>query len=116
MRKVRARLRRATRVRSKIRGLTVFRLTVHRTPRHIYAQVVDKIGKVFAFASTVDLEVKEKINYAGNVKAAEVVGECVAKRALKAGVEVVAFDRSGFRYHGRVKALAESARKNGLKF
>ena len=83
MRKVRARLRRATRVRSKIRGLTVFRLTVHRTPRHIYAQVVDKIGKVFAFASTVDLEVKEKINYAGNVKAAEVVGECVAKRAFR---------------------------------
>ena len=112
------RLRRARKSRAKIRQREAPRLSVHRTPRHIYAQVIAPDGgKVLASASTLDKSVKADIQgYAGNVGAAAVVGRVVAERAKAAGVESVAFDRSGFRYHGRVKALADAARENGLQF
>lgn len=112
-----SRLRRAARSRAKIRELEVYRLTVHRTPRHIYAQVLTHdSSKVIAAASTLDPEVKKALSSTGNKSAAELVGKVVAQRASKEGVTEVAFDRSGFRYHGRVKALADAARENGLQF
>jgi large subunit ribosomal protein L18 len=112
-----SRLRRAARSRAKIRELEVYRLTVHRTPRHIYAQVLTHdSSKVIAAASTLDPEVKKALSATGNKAAAELVGKTVAERAAKNGVTEVAFDRSGFRYHGRVKALADAARENGLQF
>ncbi|AFJ03543.1 LSU ribosomal protein L18p (L5e) [Methylophaga frappieri] len=93
------------------------RLTVHRTPRHIYAQVLaHDSSKVIAQASTLDPEVRKALSATGNKAAAEVVGKMVAERASKQGVTEVAFDRSGFSYHGRVKALADAARENGLQF
>jgi large subunit ribosomal protein L18 len=89
---------------------------VHRTPRNIYAQVIAPVGdRVVVSASTLDAEVKSQISGGGNVVAAGIVGKSVAERALAAGITRVGFDRSGFRYHGRVKALAEAARENGLK-
>ncbi|MTI14907.1 50S ribosomal protein L18 [Sansalvadorimonas verongulae] len=110
-----ARLRRAKRSRMKMRELRVARLTVHRTPRHIYAQVIDaEGGKVLAAASTVEKELRGEAT--GNVDAATKVGALVAERAKAAGIAKVAFDRSGFKYHGRVKALADAARENGLEF
>ena len=112
-----SRLRRARRARAKIRELGVTRLTVTRTPRHIYAQVIAANGsEVLASASTLDPEVKKDSSYSGNADAAQTVGRIVAERAKSAGVTKVAFDRSGFKYHGRVKALAEAARENGLEF
>ncbi len=113
-----SRLRRARRARAKIRELGVPRLTVHRTPRHIYAQVIAANGTdVLCSASTLDREVRGGIEGStGNVAAAAVVGRAVAERARAAGIEKVAFDRSGFQYHGRVKALAEAAREAGLQF
>jgi len=112
-----ARLRRSRRARAKMRELGVSRLAVHRTPRHIYAQVLSPDGAtVLASASTLDKDVRTEVSYGGNVAAASVVGRLVAQRAVAAGVASVAFDRSGFRYHGRVKALADAARENGLKF
>jgi len=115
--KKQARLRRATRTRAKIRELGVVRLCVHRTPRHIYAQIIAPAGdKVLASASTLDKELQQAISgHKGNAGAAAVVGKAIAQRALTAGIEQVAFDRSGFRYHGRMKALADAARENGLK-
>jgi large subunit ribosomal protein L18 len=111
-------LRRATRARAKIRELGAFRLCVHRTPRHIYAQVIAPTGdKVVASASTVEKDLRDGIaGHKGNASAAALIGKAIAERALSAGVETVAFDRSGFRYHGRMKALADAARENGLKF
>jgi len=95
----------------------VNRLCVHRTPRHTYAQVFSgETGKVVAAASTLSADVKKAIKYPGNVDAATAVGKIIAEKAKAAGIESVAFDRSGFKYHGRVKALADSARENGLKF
>jgi large subunit ribosomal protein L18 len=113
-----SRLRRAQRARAKIRELGVHRLTVHRTPRHIYAQVIAPNGsEVVAAASTVDKQLAGGIEGGtGNVSAAAVVGKAIAERAKEKGVERVAFDRSGFRYHGRVKALADAAREAGLEF
>ena len=113
-----SRLRRAVRARAKIRELGVHRLTVHRTPRHIYAQVIAPSGsEVVACASTIDKQLRAELESAtGNVAAATAVGKSIAERAREAGVEKVAFDRSGFKYHGRVKALADAARENGLKF
>jgi large subunit ribosomal protein L18 len=113
-----SRLRRARRARAKIRELGVHRLTIHRTPRHMYAQVIDPDGeKVLASASTIDKGVKAELEGStGNRAAAGVVGKLIAERAKAAGVEQVAFDRSGFKYHGRVKALADAARENGLQF
>lgn len=115
--KKQSRLRRARRARSKIRELVVHRLTVHRTPRHIYAQVISADGgAVLASASTVQKELRGKLKNTGNVAAAVEVGRSIAEKAKAAGVETVAFDRSGFRFHGRVKALADAARESGLKF
>ena len=111
------RLRRATRARAKIREKAEARLTVHRTPRHMYAQITTPDGaKVIAAASTVQEAVAAGLKGTGNADAAKAVGRAIAERARAAGVESVAFDRSGFRYHGRVKALAEAAREAGLKF
>ena len=111
------RLRRATRARASIRESGTARLTVHRTPRHIYAQVTTPDGaRVLAAASTVQEAVAEGLKGTGNATAAKAVGRAIAERAKAAGIESVAFDRSGFRYHGRVKALAEAAREAGLKF
>ena len=112
-----SRLRRAAKTRAKIRQLGVCRLTVHRTPRHIYAQVLSADGsEVLASASTLQSEVRGGIKYTDNVEAAAAVGKAVADKAKSAGVERVAFDRSGFQYHGRVKALADAARDAGLQF
>ncbi len=111
------RQRRATRTRAKIRELGVVRLTVHRTPRHIYAQIIAADGaKVIAAASTVQDAVSKELKGTGNIAAAAAVGRAIAERAKAAGVDTVAFDRSGFMYHGRVKALAEAAREAGLQF
>ncbi len=113
-----SRMRRARKARAKIRELGVHRLCVHRTPRHIYAQVIAPNGsQVVASASTLDKGVAGEIEGSkGNASAATVVGKLIAERAKAAGVAQVAFDRSGFRYHGRVKALADAARENGLEF
>ncbi len=93
------------------------RLCVHRTPRHIYAQVFSSDGEsTVASASTLEKDARDEIGYGGNCTAAEVVGRMVAERAIRAGVERVAFDRSGFKYHGRVKVLADAARSAGLVF
>lgn len=111
------RLRRAARSRAKIRELEVFRLSVHRTPRHIYAQVIAPNGsEVVAAVSTVQADVKAALKNTGNADAAAAVGKILAEKAKAAGVTKVAFDRSGFKYHGRVKALADAARENGLEF
>ncbi|MCG8394015.1 MAG: 50S ribosomal protein L18 [Pseudomonadales bacterium] len=110
-----ARLRRAKRTRLKIRELGELRLCVHRTPRHIYAQVISANGgQVLASASTVEKDLRADAT--GNTDAATKVGQLIAQRAKEAGIERVAFDRSGFKYHGRVKALADAARENGLEF
>ena len=112
-----SRLRRAAKLRARIKDLESYRLTVHRTPRHIYAQVLaHDSSKVIATASTVDNEIKKELQGAGNATAAAVVGKFIAQRATKEGVNEVAFDRSGYKYHGRVQALAEAARENGLQF
>jgi large subunit ribosomal protein L18 len=111
-----SRLKRARRGRAKIRELKVMRLSVHRTPQHIYAQVFDDASRVVAAASTVQKDVAEGLKSTGNVEAAKAVGRAIAERAKAKGVTRVAFDRSGFKYHGRVKALADAAREHGLEF
>lgn len=112
-----SRLRRARRARAKIRELGVPRLSVHRTPRHIYAQLIaPDSATVLASASTLQKAVREGLERTGNAAAAAAVGRRIAELAKEAGVARVAFDRSGFRYHGRVKALAEAAREAGLEF
>lgn len=117
MNKKTARLRRSKRGRFTIKRLESFRLSVHRTPRHIYAQVIAPTGStVLAAASSLDKELAGKLSYTGNINAASEVGKLIAQRAKAAGVTKVAFDRSGFRYHGRVKALADAARESGLDF
>ena len=112
------RIRRAKKTRHKLRVLDVPRLSVHLSVQHIYAQVLTPDGsKVLAVASTLDKEVKAALEkQVANVKSAAVVGQLVAKRAVAAGISKVGFDRSGFKYHGRVKALADAARENGLIF
>lgn len=110
-----SRQRRARRARFKMRELKALRLCIHRTPRHIYAQIIAPEGdKVLASASTLDKELRS--GGTGNIDAAISVGKLIAERAKAAGVEKVAFDRSGFKYHGRVKALADAAREGGLEF
>ncbi|WP_038329534.1 50S ribosomal protein L18 [Kingella kingae] len=112
-----ARLRRARKTRARIADLKMVRLCVSRTNSHIYAQIISAEGdKVLAAASTVEAEIRGSLKSGGNVEAATVVGKCIAEKAKAAGIEKVAFDRSGFQYHGRVKALAEAARENGLSF
>jgi large subunit ribosomal protein L18 len=111
------RARRAKRTRVKISELGAHRLCVHRTPRHIYAQVISPDGgKVIASASTVQKDIAADAKYTGNIEAASLVGKAIAEKSKSAGVTSVAFDRSGFRYHGRVKALADAAREGGLEF
>lgn len=109
-----SRLRRARKTRAKIAELKMVRLCVFRTNNHIYAQILSAEGTTLAQASTAEATVKEQIKSGGSVAAAQAVGKAIAEKAKAAGVEKVAFDRSGFKYHGRVKALAESAREHGL--
>jgi large subunit ribosomal protein L18 len=117
MEKKESRLRRAARTRARIKIQGVPRLCIHRTPRHIYAQVLDPAGAVvIASASTLDKTLREAIANGGNCAGAATVGKAVAERALAAGVKQVAFDRSGFKFHGRVKVLADAAREQGLQF
>ena len=116
MDKKQTRLRRATRSRAKIQELRVLRLSVHRTPRHIYAQILDPSSKVLAVASTLQKEVRDSLKITGNAAAAAAVGKAIAEKAKAAGITEVAFDRSGFKYHGRVEALADAAREHGLQF
>lgn len=112
-----ARLRRAKKTRAKISQLNMPRLCVNRTPRHIYVQLISADGsQVLASSSTVQADIKSKVKYSGNKDAAELVGKAIAEKAKSAGVTKVAFDRSGFKYHGRVQVLADAARANGLEF
>ena len=112
-----ARLRRARQTRIKIRQVGAVRLTVHRTNSHIYAQITSPAGdKVLATASSVEKEVRGQLKHGANRKAAELVGQRIAAKAKEKGIEQVAFDRAGYRYHGRIKALADAARAGGLKF
>jgi large subunit ribosomal protein L18 len=112
-----SRLRRARQTRIRIRDNGAVRLTVHRTNAHIYAQITSPAGdKVIAAASSVEKDLRGQLKHGGNRKAAEVVGQRIAEKARQAGIEKVAFDRAGYRYHGRIKALADAARNGGLKF
>ena len=112
-----ARLRRARQTRHKIREVGAVRLTVHRTNTHIYAQITTPAGdQVLAAASSAEKELRSQLKHGANRKAAELVGSRIAARAKEKGIERVAFDRAGYRYHGRVKALADAARAGGLKF
>lgn len=112
-----ARIRRATKTRRKIQELRTTRLVVHRTPRHIYAQIIAPNGsEVLAAASTLEKAISENLKYTGNKDAAAAVGKAIAERALAQNVKQVAFDRSGFQYHGRVQSLANAAREAGLQF
>jgi len=110
------RLRRAVPSRAKIRQLKALRLSVHRTSQHIYAQILDTESRVLATASTVQKSVADGLKYTGNSEAAAAVGKAIAEKAKAVGITAVAFDRSGFKYHGRVKALADAAREHGLQF
>ncbi len=112
-----SRLRRARQTRAKIAELKVVRLSVFRSNCHIYAQVIDGSGgNVLTSASTLEPEVRKVLSNGGTVDAAAVIGKRIAEKAKNIGIETVAFDRSGFKYHGRVRALAEAAREHGLKF
>jgi large subunit ribosomal protein L18 len=112
-----ARQRRARKTRAKIAELRATRLSIHRSNSHIYAQIIDESGgKVLVSASSLEPEVRKELKSGGNVAAAAVIGKRIAERAKQAGIETVAFDRSGFKYHGRIKALADAARENGLVF
>jgi large subunit ribosomal protein L18 len=117
MNNVNSRLRRARKTRAKIAELKVTRLCVHRSNGHIYAQIIADTGDtVIVSASTLEAEVRKSLANGGNVAAAAEIGKRIAEKAIKAGVTTVAFDRSGYKYHGRIKALAEAARENGLSF
>ncbi|MEQ1637139.1 MAG: 50S ribosomal protein L18 [Methylococcales bacterium] len=112
-----SRMKRALKLRSKIKSSGINRLSIHKTSQHIYAQVLSKDGKTtLASASTVNAELKANLKNTSNISAAIEVGKYIAQKAIAAGVSEVAFDRSGFKYHGRVKALADAAREAGLKF
>lgn len=112
-----SRLCRASRFRSKFKNFNKVRLCVYKTSKHIYAQVISKDGgKVLNSACTIEKDIKIRCVYTGNSFSASLVGELIAKRVIKMGIRFVSFDRSGYKYHGRVKALADSARRNGLVF
>jgi len=112
-----ARLRRARKTRARIAAVKCARLAVHRSNSHIYVQIIDASGsKVLASASTLEVEIRKDVPNGGNVGAAQLVGKRIAEKAKGLGIEQVAFDRGGNRYHGRVKALAEAAREHGLVF
>ena len=111
------RKRRAKSTRAKIAQLKSCRLSVHRTNCHIYAQLIDRTGsKIIASASTLEPDLRKNISNGGNISAATLVGKNIAERALVKGISSVSFDRSGYKYHGRIKALANAAREHGLKF
>lgn len=115
--KIETRQRRARKTRARIADKKTVRLAVHRTNLHIYAQVISADGgKVLASASTMEAELRKELASGSNAKAAAIVGKRIAEKAKSAGVTTVAFDRGGYKYHGRVKALAEAAREHGLKF
>jgi large subunit ribosomal protein L18 len=120
MNKKQSRLRRSRQTRSKIAELKVNRLLVHRTNSHIYASVLSPEAKTLVSASTIEVEVRKKLGNksgaGGNTEAASTIGSRIAEKALEIGIKEVAFDRSGFRYHGRIKMLADAAREAGLKF
>lgn len=117
MEKKAARMRRSRRTRYKSQELGVHRLCVHKTPRHIYAQIIAPGGgAVLAAVSTLDKQLREELPYGGNVAAATRVGQLIAERSQAIGVKRVAFDRAGFKYHGRIAALADAAREHGLEF
>jgi len=117
MNKIDGRKRRAARGRRKMAEGKATRLCVHRTPQHTYAQIIDGLeGKVLASASTLEAEVRSTLKNGGNVAAAVAIGKRIAEKAKAAGITKVAFDRSGFKYHGRIKALADAAREGGLEF
>ncbi|GAB7562189.1 50S ribosomal protein L18 [Methylobacillus methanolivorans] len=117
MNNVNSRLRRARKTRAKIAELKAIRLSVHRSNSHIYAQIIAETGDtVLASASTLEVEVRNDIKNGGNIAAAALVGKRIAEKAKAAGITTVAFDRSGYKYHGRIKALADAARENGLSF
>ncbi|MGY1489490.1 50S ribosomal protein L18 [Methylobacillus pratensis] len=117
MSNVNSRQRRARKTRAKIAELKAIRLSVHRSNSHIYAQIIAETGdKVLASASTLEVEVRNDVKNGGNIAAAAVVGKRIAEKAKAAGITTVAFDRSGYKYHGRIKALADAARENGLSF
>ncbi len=112
-----SRLRRAKQTRIRIRNASAVRLTVHRTNAHIYAQLTSAEGdKVIASASTLEKSIRGQVKNGGNKKAAELIGQRIAQKAKEKGIEAVAFDRAGYKYHGRIKALADAARAGGLKF
>jgi large subunit ribosomal protein L18 len=116
MNKKQNRMRRAKKTRAKIRELRVPRLSVHRTSQHIYAQIIAAdSATVLASAATTQPALRKSLKHTGNIEAAQAIGKTIAENAKSAGIERVAFDRSGFRYHGRIKALADAARENGLK-
>jgi len=117
MDKKKVRIKRATKLRCKIKKLNATRLSIHKTSQHIYAQVISGDGnQTLASASTTQAEVKAALKNTGNIEAAIEVGKQIAQKAIAVGITEVAFDRSGFKYHGRVKALADAAREAGLKF
>lgn len=112
-----SRLRRARQTRIKIGTQNRVRLTVYRTNQHIYAQLIDdKDNKTLTSASTLEQDVKKEVNYGNNIKAASLIGKRIAEKARILGIQEIAFDRSGYKYHGRIKALADAARENGLEF
>ncbi|GFO71692.1 large subunit ribosomal protein L18 [Bathymodiolus japonicus methanotrophic gill symbiont] len=117
MNKKASRMKRALKLRSNIKRLAANRLSVHKTSKHMYAQIITENGTVtVASASTTQAEIKSAVKSTGNVESAALVGKAVADKAIAAGITEVTFDRSGFKYHGRVKALADAAREAGLKF
>lgn len=117
MDKKQARLRRARKTRARIAELKMVRLSINRTNCHIYAQIIDETGsKVLASASTLEAEVRAELGNGGNVNAAALIGKRIAEKGKAAGIQAVSFDRSGFKYHGRIKALADAAREHGLVF
>lgn len=117
MDKKNSRIKRALKLRSKIRQLNANRLSVHKTSQHIYAQIISGDGaKTLVSASTNQSAIKSGLKHTGNIAAAAEVGKNIAQKAVAAGITEVAFDRSGFKYHGRIKALADAAREAGLKF
>ncbi len=117
MDKKQSRMRRSRRTRAKLRELGAVRLSVHRTPRHMYAQIISADGgSVLASSSTVQPDLRKELKGTGNIEAAKAVGKSIAEKAKDAGIVKVSFDRSGFKYHGRVKAVADAAREHGLEF
>ena len=110
------RIRRAMKYRFQFKKLNLTRLVVHRTSRHIYAQIISHDNQVLTVVSTLEKRIRENVSYTGNKQAANFIGSIIAKRALKKGIKQVSFDRSGFKYHGRIKAVADSARQAGLNF